>query len=256
MKSISHRLEHGFAAAIVAGALAAIMTVPRAMGTPITYDEILFQGTSGDPSKLLANVDMSLAGSVLEVKIQNVSLAGAADPAALAASMVSGIAFNLPAGIAIVGGSITPVGTTSSWTTTDAQKQWGYRNGLYTSGSMAYATYSYNAEASTLASNENHLFYTGANPPPNADGLNYGAVSQNIPPPGSPNVINEIDLFFTLSGTLPSNLVDLIDNGKIAVEFGSPTDGTHRIPDGGTTVVLLGFGLLGILGLGRRLVRG
>lgn len=158
-----------------------LFTWVNANATVITYDETLYQTTSGDPSQLLANIDMLVSGQDLIITLQNVSLAGAADTTALAAAMISGIAFNLPGGVSITKGRITPDGVMSPnpWNPTTANQQWGYSNDG-TGGALDHAALSYNAEASTMSSDVGTQFDDSGGV---IDGLNYGAVSQNITPP-------------------------------------------------------------------------
>lgn len=241
-------------AAILACGAGFLAVVSTSRAVAISYDETLYQTSAGDPSQLMANVDMSVSGTTLSITLQNISLAGAADPAALASSMISGVAFNLPSGVTITAGSITPIGTQSPnpWNLTTANQQWGYANDG-TGGSLDHAALSYNAEASTLSSDAPTRFDNSSG---NSDGLNYGAVSDNITPPGSPNVRDTIQLDLTLlnaNGFDLTGLVPYIDEHPVAVIFGSANSTT--VPDGGATVALLGMALAGLGGLARRLRR-
>jgi hypothetical protein len=240
---------------IIKTALSAICLaalIGAAQAAPVTYDETLYQTTTGDPSQLSANLSMSYSGGILSITLQNISGAGAGDAAALAAAMISGIAFNLPSGVSVTGGSITPIGTQSPnpWDLPTANGQWGYANDG-SGGALTHALLSYNAESSTMASDVNQTFV--GPPPPNADGLNYGAVSLNIAAPGTPNVVDTIQLDLSVSGWGGSDagLVTAIDGGNIAVIFGSAD--ASSLPDGGTTIALLGFALVGVGALRRKL---
>jgi hypothetical protein len=84
-------------------------------------------------------------------------------------------------------------------------------------------------------------------PPKNIGGPDFGALSALETEFGSSQagVQDTVKFVLTLSGTAPS--VATIDAGNVVLAFGSPTN----VPDGGTTLTLLGSALVG-LGLLRR----
>jgi hypothetical protein len=215
----------------------------------VSYDETLFQsGQTLNAAGLQGNVSMGIDGNSLYIKLQNTSLAGSV-VAGSAAGGISGIAFNLPSGITITGGSITPVGTQnpSPWDMTAAQIQWGWRQGspITASGGLAAALNTYSAETATMASDTTSSFGGG-----NVDGLNYyaySAATTPVPGVGSPSVVDTVIIQLNLASTTGLTVSGL-DAGKIALIFGS----ADSVPDGGTTAMLLGIALSGLGFVARR----
>ena len=237
-----------------------LLVAATAGATTVSYDEITYQnGTGVVPGSLSGQVDMFLSGNVLTVDLKNTS---ALMPGLTSGGLaeLAGIAFNLPSGVGISGGSAAAAsGSTVFNDGGTMNNQWGYSrasSGNLSGGAFAFFGLTYNADAATLVSDTTASF---AGPPASqVDGLNYGAISAAQKAggtvPGHPYVVDTIELKFNLTGTVPGNLISLIDAGSIGLMFGSPDTGPGgSAPDGGATLALLGVGLVGVETLRRKL---
>lgn len=233
--------------------------------TSVTYDEVLYQADPTVTAALLsAQVSMGVDGGFLYVRLRNVS-----PDTALTGSehgnlgVLSGLAFNLPAGVGIGfgGDAYNAPGSmfASGGSAALMQSAWGwdYSGGaLLSGGALAEATLSYNARGATIASDGKHSFSdtSSSRSNPNAGGLDYGAKSAlESLAPGNAHVTDSVELKFLLTGTAPADLVGYIDSHSVAVYFASPTD--CRVPDGGTTVALLGGAVVTLGALRRFMTR-
>ena len=203
---------------------------------------------------------MTLSGSTLTVDVQNTS---ALMPGLTSGGLaeLAGIAFNLPSGVGVSGGSAAPASgsTLNGGTLTDMNAQWGYSasgSSSLSGGAFAFFTKTYNVDAATLTSDTTASF---AGPPANqVDGLNYGAISTAQSAgtvPGHPYVVNTLQITFDLTGTIPSDLLTEINNGNVGLMFGSPDTTPGTVPDGGSTMALLGIAMLGAETLRRKLTK-
>ena len=223
--------------------------------TQVSYDEILFQ-TPAQPGSLSAAVRLGLDGTTLHILLRNTSPDAAASGSS---AELSGLAFSLPSGFSISGGSAAAA-SGSSMVNINAgskpiNKAWGYDFdvGSLGGGALAFASHTYNSRISTIASDGKHSF---DNVNKNANGLDYGAISSvETSPPGHEYIKDELEI--TLNLNVPSgydldDLVPAIDAAPMAVMFGSPNAG--GVPDAGATAGLMAVALA-LLGLGRRVWR-
>jgi hypothetical protein len=244
-------------------AVASFLAVGLANAATITVDEYVYQnGTGVVPSSFSGAVNMSISGSVLTVDLQNTS---ALMPNLTSGGLgeLAGIAFNLPSGVGISGGSAAPASgsTLVGGTTSDMNAQWGYSrasgSGSLSGGAFAYFTGSYNADAATVTADTTASF---AGPPANqVDGLNYGAISTAQSAgtvPGHPYIVDTLEITFNLTGTIPSDILTQIENGSVGLMFGSPdTTPGNNVPDGGSTLALMGMALTGVGVVRRKLIK-
>ena len=224
--------------------------------TPVTVDQIIFQNGSGvDSSMISGTVDITSAGNTLTIILKNTSPDAAfTDPIAPALMMLTGVGLQLP-GVDIVSGTVmvnagsTPVNFDVGQNTMNIGNQWNYAN-LSTAGWNIAGNLPVDTTMSSVQNGQSTRF-AGA-PPVNIDGPDYGAISANETQFGltQPGVNDTIKIVLTLSGAAPSEAD--IDAGNIVLAFGSPESGPGLVPDGGSTLALLG-GALTIMGwFGRR----
>ena len=84
--------------------------------------------------------------------------------------------------------------------------------------------------------------------PDDLAGPDFGLLAKGGNAGGIAAISDSILITLKLNGTYTgSDLVGDINNGVVAVTFGSPTG----VPDGGATLVLLSAGLLGLAGIAR-----
>jgi len=215
-----------------------------AFASPITVDEVLFDsGGTTNPGLLSGTVDMTLVGNTLTVVLRNTS----ADAAGSAAGvLLTGVAFQLPSGVAISSGSVS-IGSSTAVNFTaplngNLSSEWGYDNGPLNSGAFLNdATYSYNTVVASMVSMTTNQFASGSiGQPPDLGGPDFGAISALETDAGGQEEIRDTVTFsLILSGNPPSNLVSLIEGGNVGISFGSPN--TSSVPEP-TSLSLLAVG--------------
>jgi hypothetical protein len=223
-----------------------------AMAAPITVDEILFDSTgTSNPSLLSGTVDMSYSGTTLTILLKNTSgdLAGSA-----AGVLLTGIAFQLPTGVSITGGSaFIAAGSTAVGFPSPAggniSSEWGYdasplHSGMFKDGSVL----SYNNVVSSMTSMTTNQFASGSlGSPGHLGGPDFGAISAFETDPGGQEAIRDtIRITLNLSGA-SSNIVDQIQAGNVGISFGSPNSSNMRVPEPGSlSLLVVGLGALAL----------
>jgi len=241
-KHLQHVLKFSLPAALLA------LAVP-ARATPVTVDQYIFQSGPGVNSSLLSGtVDISVSGSQITILLTNTSPDSAfTDGSFPALMLLTGVGLQLP-GVNISGGTVsvytgsTAVNFDSGQSTTDISNQWNYANsaegGFSHSGVLAVDS------MMSAISNGQSTRFAGA-PPPSIGGPAYGAISALETQFGSSQagVLDTIAIVITLDGAAPS--VGTIDAGNVVLAFGSPGSG-GRVPDNGSTILLLGLAITGL----------
>ncbi len=214
----------------------------------ITVDQIL----ADEPAGLSGTVDMTLAGNLLTITLVNTSGAGSATGAN---GLLTGLAFNLPGyggavdvtggSVALAGGSVlvnSPPGNLST--------EWGFQN---SSAPGHFNGMAIDTVVATMVADTTTKFAAGQiQNPDNLNGPEYGLVRTGGDSGGLGAVQNSILITLLLNKSIAAGDVSAylgrINDGLVAIEFGSPTG----VPDGGSTLVLLGSVLTGLVFLARR----
>jgi len=218
---------------------------------------VIFSGSSGGRS---ASVSFDIVAGNLQVTLTNTSAADALVPT----DVLTGVFFNLAGNPALTRTSATSGGNTYlngavvNGSGTNVGGEWAYLNGL--------SQYSAN---SGISSSGLGVFGPGdrfpgpdLSPPTSPDGLQYGITTAgDNPATGNTGLLgNEITLnsvTFLLGGFLGS----LSDISNVTFQYGTalteptvPGNPPRNVPEPGA-LTLLGIGLLGLAGLGRRFKR-
>jgi hypothetical protein len=168
--------------------------------------------------------------------------------------LLTGVGLQLP-GVDIVSGSVAVAGGSmalnfdAGQSTTDIGNQWNYGNASY-GGFNLTGVLTVNAAMSSIENGQATRF---AGPPPvTIDGPDYGALSALETQFGSsqPGVKDSIVITLNLDGAAPSAAA--IDAGNVVLAFGSPDSVPGQVPDGGSTLLLLGMAFSGLTWFGRR----
>jgi hypothetical protein len=244
---------------IAAAALAGLAL--QAGAVSITVDQIIFQNTGGDPTHLAGTVDMTLSGSTLTIVLKNTSTATGTDGAF---NLLTGLGFSLPNGVTIGSGSaaLTAGSTGVNWNNAvlgnNVSQEWGYDNNVTSGPFQDVTTLNPNTSVSSMVASSDTQFQAGELlPPTTLDGPEFGLLSSAVPTSaaGGLNAIRDsVTITINLSGTIPSNLLNRINDGDVVLSFGSPDSGpgTH-VPDGGSTMIILGMAMVGLESLRRKL---
>ncbi len=186
---------------------------------------------------------MNLSGNnTLNIRLVNTSSATAPTGAG---GLLTGLAFDLPHGVDVLGGSVSlyngSVFVNSS--TINPSTVWGFQNA---SAPGHFNGLAVDTVIACMSADTTQPFLGSSV----LAGPNYGLLSNNGSAGGLPGIQNGIVISLNLSGSV--SLTD-INNGLVAIEFGSPTGGS--VPDGGSTLALLGLTLFGAGVLRRHLVK-
>jgi hypothetical protein len=237
------------------GAVALLLAPGSAQATLVTVDQIIFQSGSGqNPAGMSGTIDIVGAGTMtLTITMTNTSLDSAFTDATAPASMLL-TGFGLQLGANILGGSVsvngsTPLNFDVGQSLTDISNQYLFANqvidGYGNPGVLAVDTI-----VSSVNNGQGTRF---AGPPPvNIDGPGYGALSALETQFGASTPGVQDHVVFTLNLDANSFSLAQINAGNVVIAFGSPD--THGVPDGGTTLMLLGSAIGG-LGLMRRFLK-
>jgi len=236
---------------------------PSAQATFLTIDERIFQsGTGQTPADMTGTLDYTITGAQqVTITMTNTSLDAAfTDSTAPASMLLTGFGLNL--GANILSGTVT-VGATSTalnfdvgQSTTNVSNQYQYANKAID----GYNSISGVTPVSNVVTSQNNGQGTDFAGTGNIDGPGYGALSKNETQFGTsqPGIQDSVVFVLNLSGT--PNTAAQVDALDVVLAFGSPDTlangsggNNENVPDGGTTVMLLGLAVTG-LGAMRRYV--
>mgnify|MGYP003572144656 FL=1 len=242
----------------VCGAVAALLSLQAsAYAVGISVDEKLAQGDV-DASQLSGTVDMTLSGNTLTITLVNTSSDAAGSGAGI---LLTGVGFNLPEYVSIIEGEVVIAGGSSGVgfdgpSGMDVSMEWGYDDQGLNSGALQGAAGSINTAVSSMESQTTDQFAPGSLVnPPNLDGPDMGLVSQyenDSLGNGVEGIQDSVIITLQLASSQSlDGLLDGIEDGWVALTFGSPDGGTS-VPDASTTLSLLAFALMGVEGVRRK----
>jgi hypothetical protein len=223
----------------------------------ITVDEYVY--ASGDltpvqAQNLSANVDMTWNASsgLLTITLTNTS-GLTSGTTATASNVLTGLGFNLPAGVTLLNTSniALPGGSSISSGEDLNQNMWGWDSGIKGGHFYTVPDISVNTAVSAMSADSSITF--GGQSHDVLDGVDYGLLSgSGSPGPGGKNVIESSIVFYLYLSGVPTdyNLLSYIDSSGVVAEFGSPnTIAKTPLP---VTIYLLASGLAGLVALRRK----
>jgi len=142
----------------------------------------------------------------------------------------------------------------------NVSSEWGYDGGGLNSGALQNTANTVNTAVSSMESQTTAQFAPGSIADPiNLDGPDFGLISDletgglGVGVEGIRDSIRIVLNLTKSNGGNWINLVSGIDASWVALTFGSP--GSTSVADASNTCVLLGFAMLGVEGIRRRLTR-
>lgn len=242
--------------------LAIMLAVGPAKADLLTVDQIIFESGTGQNINLMSGtIDYTASGNTATIVLTNTSDDGAfpnnVDPSKM---LLTGFGLQLP-GVNIVSGSVS-VTAGSQALNFDAGQSLTNISNQYAFANQAINGYNGISGVlpvdSVVTSVNNGAATRFAGPPPTTiDGPDYGALSNSETGFGSstPGVRNSVTvvLNFGIGATAPT--FTQVNSGNVVLAFGSPDtlNSTPHVPDNGSTVALLGFTLLGVEFLRRKI---
>ena len=241
--------------------LAIMLAVGPSKADLLTVDQIIFQTGTGQNTALMSGtIDYTASGSTATIVLTNTSGNGAFTDATAPASMLL-TGFGLQLGVNITGGTVTVPGTSTALnfdagqSLTNISNQYEYANQAI-DGYNGISGVLPVANVVTSVENGQGIRFLGP-PPTTIDGPGYGALSASETQFGSstPAVRDTvtINLTFGVGQTAPT--FAQVNGGNVVLAFGSPDTlrSVPSTPDNGSTVALLGFTLLGVEFLRRKI---
>jgi len=221
--------------------LCAAGTQFHAGAVPVTIDQILANAPAGLAGSL--DIAASVNNSVLTIALKNASVS-----AEIGANvLLTGLAFQLPAGLSIDSGTVSR-GAGSSFvnfagTQTDVSGEWGFGN----SAQGHFTGLAVDALISTMvADSEKKFSATPLSNPAGLSGPDFGLISATGNAGGVEAIKDAILITLKLKGSYTGDLPAAINGGLVAATFGSPE--AVSVPEGGATLVLMGLGLFSLFG--------
>ena len=256
---------------LVVGCVAVVLLglgVPPVLGSlvEVEVDEILYQHNKPeasanvtDPTALAGTVEMVCVANQLTVILTNTS----GDTQSKGAmNLLTGLGFTLPDGVDILNGSVSMLGSTAinfiAPGDDDVSTEWAYTNSVTGGHFFTVALSDVDTVLSSLKADGKTQFALGSiNTGTDHGGVDFGLLmdpssfgkvfSDII---GSQEAIQDkVTFTLSLSGTVPGNLVELIDAEPVVLNFGSPD--TSSIPEP-STLALFCMGVLVLPLYGRR----
>jgi hypothetical protein len=223
---------------------------------PIGVDQIIYQHVSGgNPDALAGTVNMTLSGNTLTIVLRNTSTASGVQGSF---NLLTGVGFNLPTGVTIgTGSAAVAAGSGVNWSTAtfglNVSQEWGYDNNVTSGPFQDVTTLDVNTAVSAMVASSDAKFTPGMLLPPDTlNGPEFGLLSSAVPTTdagGLYAIRDSVTITLNLAGTVNGNLLSFIDANPVVLSFASP----DRVPEGGSTAIMLGLALLGFGGLRRKL---
>ncbi len=224
------------------------------LGSMVEVDEILYQADVGDPGALAGTVDMVWAAIRSELEITLTNTSGDTGSSG-AMNLLTGLGFTLPLGVEISGGDVSMLGAAAinfiAPGDNDVSEEWAYTNAMDSGHFDTVAQYSVNTVISSLKADGKIQFAAGSiDSGRDHNGIDFGLLM--LPPSdktttdligGQESIQDKVTITLNLSGSVPANVVDLIDAEPVVLNFGSPDASTIPEP---STLILLCLGVLAL----------